>query len=170
MPPSTENIVLTVAGATLVVLFAILGVDPVIRAWKGPKWKRRLLIAGIALIALIGLGFFFRNAIKTGISNLWIHTCYIPAEIHEEVRKPEIVLQRLGERLKLPKQQLDAERIQPEVVRATLAAMQQDIRSVRESLSNSGESQGREQQRLQQLYNEASRLSEAAEARLREQP
>jgi len=55
MPQKTLNLLLAVAGLAIVAAFAVLGYDVYRSARTGPRWKRRLVAAGLALLAALGI-------------------------------------------------------------------------------------------------------------------
>ncbi len=55
MSQKTLNLLLAVAGLAVVVAFAALGYDVYRAARTGPRWRRRLVAAGLALLAMLGI-------------------------------------------------------------------------------------------------------------------
>jgi len=55
MPQKTLNLLLAVAGLAIVAAFAVLGYDLYRAACTGPRWKRRLVAAGLAVLAMLGI-------------------------------------------------------------------------------------------------------------------
>ena len=55
MPQRAVNLVLVVAGVATVALLMVLGVDLARAANRGPRWKRRMVGAGLLLLGTLGL-------------------------------------------------------------------------------------------------------------------
>jgi len=55
MPQKTLNLALALIGACIVTVLLLLGIDAWRSAGAGPKWKRRLVAAGLALLATLGV-------------------------------------------------------------------------------------------------------------------
>lgn len=54
MPQKTLNLLAALAGLLIIAAIALLGYDVYRAARTGPRWKRRLVSAGLALLALVG--------------------------------------------------------------------------------------------------------------------
>jgi len=55
MPQRTFNLLIAIVGLALVAAIALVGFDVYRAAKTGPRWKRRLVGAGLALLAALGL-------------------------------------------------------------------------------------------------------------------
>lgn len=58
----TVNLLLSMLGLTIVAVLALMGMDIVRAAKTGPQWKRRLVGAGLAMLALFGVPAYAQTA------------------------------------------------------------------------------------------------------------
>jgi hypothetical protein len=104
------------AGAALVV-----GLDVYRAARRGPRWKRRLLSAGLAVLAAIGIAACDRAGGAEGRQPG--PTCYKPMQL-PPVRKS---LTRVEAQLPVLERLAEAEKLDPAVVRKVLASIEKDL-------------------------------------------
>ena len=65
MPERAFNLLLALAGVAAVALLVVLGVDLARSARRGPRWKRRLIAAGLGLLASLGVASVDPGCIET---------------------------------------------------------------------------------------------------------
>ncbi|HOX05289.1 MAG TPA: hypothetical protein PK280_02715 [Planctomycetota bacterium] len=96
------------AGAVAVAGLVLIGIDVYAAKQRGPRWKRRLLGAGLAVLGILGIGYAARPG----------PTCYDMPSM--PFTAPS--LQRLESQASLLWQLISADRLDPEVARKALAA------------------------------------------------
>lgn len=113
MPQRAVGILLGVLGLCLVGMLLLVGVDLLVASRTGPRWKRKLLIAGLLFLGLntsTGCQLFF--------------SCYAPVP---PPTPAEMSYDRLSSQLKLLDQMARSKKLDPKVVDKTLVAVQQDL-------------------------------------------
>ena len=115
MPERAFNLLLALAGVAAVALLVVLGVDLARSAQRGPRWKRRLIAAGLGLLASLGVA-----SVDPGC--IW--TCYDPIT----VAYCEGTTGQLHARLSVLADMVDGRSpVKPEVLQRTLEGIQADL-------------------------------------------
>lgn len=83
----TTGLLLTIGGTLLVALLLVVGVDIHRAAQTGPRWRRRLVGAGIMLLATLGM---------TGCDPTPQVTCYAPRPVSDRQGTADELQQRAG--------------------------------------------------------------------------
>jgi hypothetical protein len=115
MPERAFNLLLALAGVAAVALLVVLGADLARSAQRGPRWKRRLIAAGLGLLASLGVA-----SVNPGC--IW--TCYVPAYVDYS----EGTTGQLRARLRVLAGMVDGPSpVKPEVLQRTLEGIQEDL-------------------------------------------
>jgi len=110
MPYRAAGILMALAGLVAVVGLIIVGIDVYTAKERGPRWKRRLLGAGLAVLGMVGV-WFARPRLQGP-------TCYLP--VPSSFSAPS--LQRLDKQSHLLYELTTQGRVDPEVAGKALAA------------------------------------------------
>jgi peptidoglycan hydrolase CwlO-like protein len=139
------------------------GADPVQSARTGSRWKRRLIIAGLALLAILGI-YVSRNTLRDWICGLWPTTCYAQAETDDVETTPE----RVAARVELLKEFAARDKLEPEVVRKQLSAIDQDLDAMQQYAEKTQMQHPEALRRMAEVRREANKLKDELKARLEE--
>jgi hypothetical protein len=112
MPYRASGVLMALGGLVAVAGLVIVGIDVYAASKRGPRWKRRLLGAGLALLGMAGVGTGAAAGRPPQV------TCYKPAP--PPFTTPS--LQRLDQQAFLLGELLENGKLDPEVARKALAA------------------------------------------------
>ncbi|MHC4605347.1 MAG: hypothetical protein ACYTAF_00235 [Planctomycetota bacterium] len=115
--PYRFGLALLAAGLLCVLLLLFLRRNLSAEAKRGPRWKKKLVLAGI--LALTSMGFLAGTSCQT----CYMTTCYEPARSVFAQQSME----RLSDRLPLLERFAAEEKLKREVVEKTLASVEEDI-------------------------------------------
>jgi len=164
MPERAFNLLLALAGVMAVGALLLCVADPVQSARMGSRWKRRLIIAGLALLAILGV-YVSRNTLRDWVVGVWaVPTCYEMVRIDDIESTPE----RVAARVKLLKEFAAQNTLEPEVVRQQLSAIDQDLDAMQYA-ERTQKQNPEDLRRMAEVRREANKLKDELKARLEEQ-
>jgi hypothetical protein len=172
-------VLLGVAGSLIVVGLLIVGFDVVRASRTGPRWKRRLIGAGLVLLGVAGF-VALRSETTRWVNGLWTPSCYdmAPASYQEgdssddkDLRPatPEQWIVRTSNQLRLLREMAASGRIREEAARTALATVEADLSELR-NMNDSSRLTSDEQVRLDGLVREAKEVSQEISPRLGDNP
>jgi len=155
MPQRAVNLVLALAGVAAVVLIVVLGVNLARASRRGPKWKRRLLSAGIGLMAALGV-----TTVDTGC-----FMCYAP--VPTEFREGSIG--RVRYRLRLLDTFVQRRDVTPLALENALKSLQADLDELTKDEA-AGKLSDKQRAEAKELREQADRLIKEVQSQKQETP
>ncbi len=116
MPQRAAGILMALFGLVAVAGLVLVGIDVYAATKRGPRWKRRLIGAGLALLGAFGVWF---SRPKPAVA-----ICYAPMPVECSIGY------NLGQQLPLLEKLAAQEKLDPRVVRKVLLKAEQDLNRI----------------------------------------